>query len=468
MRFISVGRGHQWTLKRTVFDQVGIDIYTGVGLFPPRATYHVGDLDALKQIFSFRGAFKKHQIDYRMLTVFGPNLVSSEGDVWKRQRRIVAPVFSERNNRLVQSAAMGFVDEMIASWNQGEPTHIDEVDNNLTMQIALCVIAKAGFGQEFKWGDDGEATEGHDLTFKQALLTVSSNLLKIIVLPKWAFGLRKDWVAVKKAYNELRQYFHELILLRRAEHGSAIEERHDLFNQLIHAHADDDTLSEEELIGNVFLFLFAGHETTAHSLAFALGLLAIYPNEQRKLVQQIQDLQLADKDFTYDDLPKFTYALAVLYETLRLYPIALALPRRSAMDTTLTCTPHGQKEAVSVPIREGARAIIHVPGVHYNPKYWDDPADFVPARFLDPNWNRDAFIPFLSGPRACIGRRFAETTAVTVLVRLLSKYQVSVDETKFKMIEGEPIIQLRERLLSARLKTTLTPGRIPLVFTPRS
>lgn len=65
----------------------------------------------------------------------------------------------------------------------------------------------------------------------------------------------------------------------RTEHGSSLEEHHDPFNQLINAHADDDMLSEEELIGNVFLFLFAGHETTAHTLAFALGLLAIYPDE---------------------------------------------------------------------------------------------------------------------------------------------------------------------------------------------
>jgi cytochrome P450 len=107
-----------------------------------------------------------------------------------------------------------------------------------------------------------------------------------------------------------------MISSRRGLHtGSTfVKERHDLFNQLIHAHDDDDVLTEDELIGmlifetkryfyypeliilvgNVFLFLFAGHETTAHTLAFALGLLAIYPDEQQKLVQQI--LQSSDEN----------------------------------------------------------------------------------------------------------------------------------------------------------------------------
>lgn len=70
--------------------------------------------------------------------------------------------------------------------------------------MTLCVIAKAGFGQELPWGDDGELAEGHDLTFKQAVLTVSSNLVSILILPNWAFKLTNHWGAVKKADNELR------------------------------------------------------------------------------------------------------------------------------------------------------------------------------------------------------------------------------------------------------------------------
>ncbi|CAE6518284.1 unnamed protein product [Rhizoctonia solani] len=469
--FISAGPGHGFQLKRTLIDKVGMDIYSGVGVFPVTSAYYVSDLDAVKQILASRGAFKKHAYDYRMLTIFGNNLLSAEGDEWRRQRRIVAPVFSDKNNRLVQSSAKKFVDQMVDTWGYEAPTRIEDVDGDITMQITLCIIAKAGFGQEIEWGNDGQAPEGHKLTFKQALLTVSHNLALIIVFPKWMLGWRKEWAVVRDAYAELRLYFQEMISSRRAENtpGSRIqaEEQHDLFNQLILAHDDTNTLSEEELIGNVFLFLFAGHETTAHSLAFTLGLLAIYPKEQRKVIEQIQELQPENHDFKYEDLPKYTYVLAVLYEALRLYPIGPGLPRRAASDTTLTHTPHHTTKPASLPIKDGALVVVNVAGVHYNPNYWDDPNDFIPARFLDPNWDRDAFLPFLTGPRACIGRRFAETTAVTVLVRLLSKYTVSVDETRFNFIEGEPIHSLRERFLGAAARTTLTPRKFPLVFTPR-
>ncbi|KAG8682517.1 hypothetical protein FRC11_014771 [Ceratobasidium sp. 423] len=323
---VSAGPGHEFQLKRTIVDKVGMDIYSGVGVFPVTSACYVSDLDALKQILASRSAFKKHPYDYRMLTIFGKNLLSAEGDEWRRQRRIVAPVFSEKNNRLVQSSAKGFVDQMINEWGYETPTRIQDVDNDITMQITLCVIAKAGFGQDIEWGNSGEAPEGHKLTFKQALLTVSHDLAILIVLPKWMFGWRKHWMEVRDAYQELRLYFQEMISSRRAENtpGSQIqaEERHDLFNQLILAHDDNNVLSEEELIGNVFLFLFAGHETTAHSIAFTLGLLAIYPEEQRKVVEQIQELQKGSHEFNYEDLSKYTYTLAVLYEALRLYPIS--------------------------------------------------------------------------------------------------------------------------------------------------
>ncbi|CAE7112614.1 unnamed protein product [Rhizoctonia solani] len=469
---ISAGPGHGFQLKRTLMDQVGMDIYSGVGVFPTTAAYYVSDPDALKQIFASRGAFKKHSYDYRLVTIFGENLLSSEGEEWRRQRRIVAPVFSDKNNRLVQSSAKGFVDQMTERWDHEAPTYIQDVDSDITMQITLCIIAKAGFGQNIEWGNDGEAPEGHKFTFKQALLIVSHNLAFIIILPKWVFGWHKDLIKLRDAYEELRLYFQEMISSRRAENtpGSQTqtEEQHDLFNQLVLAHDDNNTLSEGELIGNMFLFLFAGHETTAHSLGFALGLLAIYPEEQRKVVEQIQELQRDNRDFTYEDLAKYTYTLAVLYETLRLYPIGPELPRRANSDTSLTYTPHHTKNTASLPIKDGSLVVINVAGLHYNPNYWDDPNDFIPARFLDPNWNRDAFLPFLMGPRACIGRRFAETTAVTVLVRLLSKYEVTVDETRFKSVEGEPIRSRRERFLSAGARTTLTPGKLPLVFTPRN
>ncbi|KAG8740476.1 hypothetical protein FRC11_000255 [Ceratobasidium sp. 423] len=106
-------------------------------------------------------------------------------------------------------------------------------------------------------------------------------------------------------------------------------------------------------------------------------------------------------------------------------------------------------------------------GLHYNPNYWENPEEFNPERFMDPHWNRDAFISFSVGPRACIGRRFSETALTAELSTLISKYRVSVDESRFKSIKGESILERRARLINPDIRLTLTPAPISLVFSPR-
>ncbi|QRV99093.1 cytochrome P450 family protein [Ceratobasidium sp. AG-Ba] len=280
---------------------------------------------------------------------------------------------------------------MMNSWEQGVPVHVADVCEDMTLPVALCVIAKAGYGQDVKWKDEAPAPAGHEFTFKHALLTVSDKIHLPLLLPSWAWGLRESWRHVKKANDELRLYIQEMVAERRQlkdmASRSLAEEKHDIFNQIIQAHDDNDTLSEDELIGNAFVFLIAGHETTAHSLV------------------EIRSAQPKDREFTYDDMPKIPYALAVLYETLRLYPMAPVIPKYAPDGASLITggsVPHSPK-TVNVP--ESARVSILAKGLHYNPQYWDDPFDFYPDRFMDSSWNRDAFIPFSVGPRACIGRR---------------------------------------------------------------
>ncbi|KAG8735442.1 hypothetical protein FRC10_010601 [Ceratobasidium sp. 414] len=429
---------------------------------------------------------------------FGGNLVGAEGADWKRQRRICAPAFSEKNNKLVWSTALGFTNDMIDTWEDGSVISVHDVCKDMTLPIALCVIAKAGYGQDVKWKNEEAPPAGHDFTFKQALLTVSDKIYLPLIMPNWAWGLRESWRYVKKANDELRLYIHEMITDRRELQDMAsrslAEEKHDIFNQIIHAHDDNDMMSEDELIGwfyyivnagpvadrltkgNAFVFLIAGHETTAHSLVIALALLALYPEEQAKLAQEIQAAQPESRDFcrltvvnqTYDDMPKIPYALAVLYETLRLYPMAPVIPKYATTNVTLTMNAPAPHTPATINVPESAQVSILARGLHYNPQHWDDPLDFYPARFMNPDWNRDAFIPFSVGPRSCIGRRFAETTVVASLTGLLSKYSVTVDETRFETIPSESIINRRERFFNFSYKITPSPQKVALlcIFLP--
>jgi len=242
--------------------------------------------------------------------------------------------------------------------------------------------------------------------------------------------------------------------------------KRDLLSGLITANdefSDDgeQRLKDEELIGNMFMFYLAGHETSGHTLSFALNMLAVHQEEQEALYQHIQSVLPDGRPPTYEDIPKLNRVTATLYETLRMFPLAPVIPRCCAEDTTFVIgNKAGETKVFWAPA--GSRIIIDVPGIHYNPRYWEDPFSFKPERFLG-EWNKDAFVPFSGGARACIGRGFFETTGLAILTMLIEHYRV---ETHPKFA-GETFEQLKERYSQNILMVTLTPTCSSLVFKRR-
>ncbi|OJA08387.1 hypothetical protein AZE42_00972 [Rhizopogon vesiculosus] len=138
-----------------------------------------------------------------------------------------------------------------------------------------------------------------------------------------------------------------------------------------------------------------GRRARAHSLAFALALLALHPDKQEELYQHIKRVLPDGRIPTYDDMPSLAYSSAVFNEALRMFPPANSVPKSSAENTTFTVTDvDGMKRTVTVP--QGIVLTLDITGLHYNPKYWEDPYTFKPERFLG-DWNRDAFLPFSAG-----------------------------------------------------------------------
>jgi len=151
------------------------------------------------------------------------------------------------------------------------------------------VIGIAGFGRRVSWTSDVVVPPDHQMTFKDALHTLSTNLIQKIVLPDWAKYLTNQAWRTDLALKELKKYMMEMVEARR---GDKVEQRYDLFSGLLDAAQDEQdseaAISDEELIGNMFIFLLAGHETTAHTLCFSFALLALYPDEQERLYQHIK------------------------------------------------------------------------------------------------------------------------------------------------------------------------------------
>lgn len=456
-------------MKRKYEDhrRFGWDAYSAVSVWPRlRVGYRLAGAATIKEVVSSRARFPKPVKQYGVLTFFGKNIVASEGDEWKRYRKITAPSFSERNNKLVWDETCRIMMDMFENvWRWKDEIAVDHCVD-ITLPIALFVIGVAGFGRRISWNDDLKLPPGHRMTFKDALHIVSSDVFIKLVVPKWAMGWTQRFRNVQIAFEELRLYMLEMIRSRR--NSEKKEERYDLFSSLLDASEDtsdgEAKLADEELLGNIFIFLVAGHETTAHTLCYTFGLLALYQDQQEILYQHIKSIIPDGRMPTYEEMNLFTHSMAVFYETLRLYPPVTGIPKQCAEDTTLTVSNlAGEKKVIPVP--QGTDIVIDTPALHYNPRYWDEPNEFKPARFLDKDWPRDAFLPFSAGARACIGRRFFETEGIAILTMLISKYKIEVKEEP--QFAAESFEQRRERLLANRPGLTLTPIRVPLVFKKR-
>ncbi|TEB38356.1 cytochrome P450 [Coprinellus micaceus] len=417
--WISGGKNMNFVNKYSEYEKLGISVYR-------------------VEVTSSRTRFPKPVEEYGALAFFGGNIVVSEGDEWKKYRKVAAPAFSEKNNRLVWEETVQIVEDLFTDvWGDQKTVTVDHCID-ITLPLALFVIGAAGFGKRMSWKDTEVASEGHKLSFKQALHHVASDVFIKLGVPHWAMGLTERTRKAQESFDELEKYISEMIQERVAE---GAEEKNDLFSNLLKSNSEDtgpNTLTERELAGNIFIFLIAGHETTAHTLCFAFAFLALYPEEQEKIYGQIKEALPDGRLPAYEDRTKLDRCMAAYYETMRHVPPVTFIPKTVAEDTTLTTTT-AQGHKVVIPVPKGTLMGIDTAGLHYNPRYWEDPEAFKPDR---------------AGPRSCIGRKFFESEGIAALALFLMRYKISIKEEL--QFATETFEQRRARVLSARGGITVT------------
>jgi len=263
------------------------------------------------------------------------------------------------------------------------------------------------------------------------------------------------------------EFMQEQVVERKADvnaHGSA--HASDAFSMLVEASENEEAkfkMDDSELIGNVFIMLFAGHETTAHSLSATLGFLSVYTDLQEEIYQQIIAVVGYERDPVYGDYAELNKVLAAFFEALRLFPSAYLMIREAFEDTVLQVpNPHGEDGVKTLHVPKGTEVIVDMIGVHYNPRYFENPEEFRPSRWYDISNESEAFTAFSIGPRTCIGRKFATTEAVSFLTMLLRDYKV---EPLLKGNETEE--QWKSRVLDGRQGLTLGVKEVPVTFVRR-
>jgi cytochrome P450 len=363
----------------------------------------------------------------RGLSVFarpllGDGLLTSEHDVHKRQRRMMAPVFAHKR---IASYGDVMVEKTLASAARLEDgREIDLADE--MMRLTLEIVGKALFDAEL--AGDASAV-GEALTF--SMRQMMDGMVRLVPTPPVV--PTPGNLRLRHAVKRLDEIVYGMIRERRAsgvDHG-------DMLGMLLATRdADDGTgLTDREVRDQAMTILLAGHETTANALAWTFYLLGQNPEIRQKVEHEV-DTVLEGRAATMADLPKLPYALQVVKEAMRLYPPAYMIGRRATRELTIGESRVPKNQVV----------IVNVIGIHRRPEAFPDPERFDPDRFtperekaLPPH----AYMPFGAGPRICIGNHFALMEGQLVLASLAQKLRFEL--LSKAPVETDPLVTLRPK-----------------------
>ncbi|KAI4108460.1 MAG: hypothetical protein L6R37_001064 [Teloschistes peruensis] len=414
----------------------------------------VADPEVAHTVLARRKDYIKPAIMYEQLNVFGRNLNTVNGEDWQRHRRLTAPSFNEKISSLVWDEAGRQAHDMISSWTrQGERGTKDTVPDTAT--LALHVLTNAAFGAAYPFSEGvSKVSPGHEMTYKDSLSLCLSNIITFAILPRKYLSLSympRKLQRVGQAAREFQQYMAEML---DSERGSTKYERTtNLMSALVRA-SDEDAeskaggqdssklgLTDDEIFGNIFAYNLAGHETTANTVAFALCLLAAYPEYQDWVREEIRQVQAdypppaAGEQQSYEQIfPRLQRCLAVMYETLRLYGSVVFIPRAaSSSPQTISLPDHNERRDVVIPPSTAVN--INLQALHTDPKLWGpDALEWRPTRWLQKSspHEKESFIstapgqymPWADGPRVCPGQKFAQVEFVRVMFASLGGYRV--------------------------------------------
>ena len=349
----------------------------------------------------------------------GKGLLTVDGDFWLKQRRLIQPAFhKQKMNQLVENMNQTIASEL-EDLVEEKPIDLFPVMS----QLAFNVVAKSLFQLSIS---DEKLNR-----IKFIIEEVQNFLIKEIRLPHkaWWFSLSGQ---VKK-HLELAEENNSIIQEIIEERMTSKEEINDLLNMLLETRYDDtgEGMSVSQLVDEIKVLFIAGHETTANALTFTLHLLGRNPEVQQKVFDEILAIASQTNDLV-EQLQKMTYTNAVLNESMRLYPPAWITDRQNVTDDKLAGYHIKKETLIGVSFYE----------LHRNPKYWENPDEFNPERFLgeQKKLSMQYFYPFGAGPRMCIGAGFAIYEMCLTIAQIVKKYEI---KSNTDTVQFNPLITLK-------------------------
>jgi cytochrome P450 len=403
------------------FDTFG-DVYRVPGKTPLYVCKHP---EQIYEILVERAADfdKGHSAFERLSQVLGSGLLTSDGDRWRRHRRMMQPAF-QRARLVGYTRAMAEESELLEA-RLGEGELIDMGDAMMTLTLAI--VSRTLFSHDV-------AKESGSVS--AAMTAFQDSITRPDVLPRWVPDPGRK--RIQRAVRDLDQIIYGLIGERRREReANPTKERDDLLERLMAAEdeeGDGARLTETEIRDELVTLFLAGHETTAQTLTWTWYLLSQHPEIQKRLHAEL-DSVLGGRTPTYDDLEGLPYTDQVVSEALRLYPPVYLIARRAIADTKIG----------GYDIEKNAELALWVYLTQRDARWFERPEQFRPERFRTEaraSIPRGAYLPFGLGPRTCIGKTFALIEARIILATLAQRF-------RFELASGQRI--------GIRPRITLTP-----------
>lgn len=380
--------------------------------YGPLASFRIGrwrlflasDPDLIQQVLvTDAKSYVKHFGARTFKPVLGNGLVTSEGDFWLRQRRLLQPAFLKAQVQSYAPVMANLTQAMLAKWHSGKPVNLEFEFSSLTSAIAL----KTLFGL-----DDQGDRERIDESLRQVFDLLTARLDMPFQWPLWLPTPVN--IRLSRALTNVRRVVDGFIAAGRARPRGS-----DLLSTMIAAQHDDGTgMSDQQLRDEAMTLYLAGHETTALTLTWSWYLLSQHPAVEQKLVEEWQRV-LNGRAPSASDLAALPYTAAVISEAMRLYPPVYVIGREAVTDLELG----GYR------VKRGYTVLMSQWVNHRDPKYFSDPERFTPERWLDGLATRlpkFAYYPFGGGQRICIGSHFALMEAAIILSTVGQKYKFTL------------------------------------------
>ncbi|WP_310992902.1 cytochrome P450 [Aequorivita marina] len=365
--------------------------------------------------------FKKSPIQTRDLVKYvGRGLLTSEGELWQKQRKLIQPAFHKKQLVNLLDTIQGAIKTELTQIETGQPKDIFPVFNNLAFQTVVKSLFSSAVNQD-------EINRLQHITESAQKMLVKE--LRQPYLGWWFKGSGKIKKHMKAA-DEARDILRRLVEERR----NSGKHEDDLLDMLLNARYENGSaMEDDQLIDEILILFTAGHETTSNALTFTCELLARNPEVQDKLYAEVVQAK-ANSESLMAFIKNCTFTKNVIEESLRLYPPAYFIDRVNIDDDVF--------EGMVIP--KDSSLLFSLLEVHTHPEYWEDPKAFKPERFsgVSASHFSGQYFPFGAGPRMCIGNNFAMYEMILAIAELMETYKI---KAKSLPIEVKPLITLKPK-----------------------